>query len=96
MIQQTKQVLDNFMAYQNLFYQQIKNSVNLNTKFYDLLNLYHEKFNYINKKKYFLEKKFNKEQFNNYIIVNVNRNNNKNIKKITPFKEKEIDLFKDF
>ena len=96
MIQQTKQVLDNFMAYQNLFYQQIKNSVNLNNKFYDLLKLYHEKFNYINKKKYFLEKKLNKEQFNNYIIVNVNRKNNKNIKKITPFKEKEIDLFKDF
>jgi len=96
MINQTKQVFDNFMAYQNLFYQQIKHSVNINNKFKDLLKEYNEKFNYINKKKYNLQKKLNKENFKKLIYVNVNRNDNKNIKKITPFKGKEIDLFKDF
>ena len=96
MINQTKQVFDNFMAYQNLFYQQIKHSVDVNNKFKDLLNQYNEKYNYINKKQYNLQKKLNKGEFKNFINVNINRNDNKNIKKITPFKGKEIDLFKDF
>ena len=96
MINQTKQVFDNFMAYQNLFYQQIKHSVYVNNKFKDLLKQYNEKFNYINKKQYNLQKKLNKGEYKTFINVNINRNDNKNIKKITPFKGKEIDLFKDF
>ena len=90
MINQTKQVFDNFMAYQNLFYQQIKHSVDVNNKFKDLLNEYNEKYNYINKKQYNLQKKLNKGEYKTFINVNINRNDNKNIKKITPFKGKII------
>ena len=96
MLNHTKNIINQLINYQEMYYDRIKKTCDKNKKLKDILMKYNEMYRNIKKKNNALNEKFDNYEMRNYITVNINRNENSNLKeKNIPFKNHEIDLFKE-
>ena len=89
----TRDIISQLLEYQIKFYETLKQSVDLNHKFNELLLKYNEKHRYIVKKMDKLKEEMNTYNMKNYLIMDNNKNNN--INEIMAIKNKELDIIKN-
>ena len=95
MINYTKNIINELLNYQLNYYNILKNSVNLNRKFNELLIKYNEKYRLTLKKINKLEEESNKNEIQNDLITNIHRNDFNNLKQLIPLKQSELELYKE-
>ena len=96
MLNHTKNIINQLINYQEMYYDRIKKICDKNIKLKSNLMKYNEMYRNIKKKNNSLNEKFDNYEMRKYVTVNINRNENSNIKeKNIPFKNNEIDLFKE-
>ena len=96
MLNHTKNIINQLINYQEMYYDRIKKICDKNIKLKDNLMKYNEIYRNIKKKYNSLNEKFDNYEMRNYVTVNINRKENSNLKdKNIPFKNNEIDLFKE-
>ena len=96
MLNHTKNIINQLINYQEMYYDRIKKICDKNIKLKSNLMKYNEMYRNIKKKNNSLNEKFDHYEMRKYVTVNINRNENSNIKeKNIPFKNNEIDLFKE-
>jgi hypothetical protein len=96
MLNHTKNIINQLINYQEMYYDRIKKTCDKNKKLKDILMKYNEMYRNIKKKNNALNEKFDNYEMRNYVTVNINRKENSNLKdKNIPFKNNEIDLFKE-
>ena len=94
MINYTKNIIIELLNYQINYYNILKNSVDINRKFNELLLKYNEKYRLTLKKLSKLEEENSKNEFQNELIIE-HRNDYNNIKKLIPLKQNELELYKE-
>ena len=95
MVIYTKNIMDELLNYQLNYYNMLINSVNLNKKFNELLIKYNDKYRLTLKKINKLEEENNKNEMQNELITDIQRNDLNNIKQLIPLKQNELDLYKE-
>ena len=94
MINYTKSIIIELLNYLINYYNILKNSVDINRKFNELLLKYNEKYRLTLKKLSKLEEENSKNEFQKELIIE-HRNDYNNIKKLIPLKQNELELYKD-
>ena len=95
MINYTKNIIDELLNYQLNYYNMLINSVNLNKKFNELLIKYNDKYRLTLKKINKLEEENNKNEMQNELITDIQRNDINNLKQLIPLKQNELELYKE-
>ena len=95
MINYTKNVINELLNYQINYYNILKNSVNINRRFNELLLKYNEKYRLTLKKLSKLEEENAKNEIQNEMVTNLDRNDFNNIKQLIPLKQNELELYKE-
>ena len=95
MINYTKNIMDELLNYQLNYYNMLINSVNLNKKFNELLIKYNDKYRLTLKKINKLEEENNKNEIQNELITDIQRNELNSIKQLIPLKQNELELYKE-
>lgn len=95
MINYTKKVFSELLDYQINCYNSIKDCMEMNKKFNDLLVKYNDKYRLALKKLHKIVQDRNKYDLKNEITTNIQRNDFQNMQKILPLKKAEFDLYKD-
>ena len=95
MINYTKNIIDELLNYQLNYYNILTNCVNLNKKFNELLIQYNDKYRLTLKKINKLEEENNKNEIQNELITDIQRNDFNNIKQLIPLKQNELELYKE-
>ena len=91
----TKNIINELLNYQLNYYNILTNSVNLNKKFNELLIKYNEKYRLTQKKINKLEEENSKNEIQNELITDIQRNDFNNLKRLIPLKQSELDLYKE-
>ena len=91
----TRDIISQLLDYQIKFYETLKNSVDLNHKFNELLIKYNEKYRYIVKKMNKLTEQMNTHDMKSDMVMNNNINEKNNINEMITLKNKEIDILKE-
>ena len=89
----TRDIISQLLDYQIKFYESLKQSVDLNHKFNELLLKYNEKYRYIIKKMDKLKEEMNTHDMKNELIRN--NNNYNNINEVIAIKNKELEIIKN-
>ena len=95
MVNYTKNIMDELLNYQLNYYNMLISSVNLNKKFNELLIKYNDKYRLTLKKINKLEEENNKNEIQNELITDIQRNDLNNIRQLIPLKQNELDLYKE-
>ena len=95
MINYTKNIINELLDYQLNYYNILTNSVKLNKKFNELLIKYNEKYRLTLKKINKLEEENSKNEIQNELITDIQRNDFNNLKQLIPLKQSELDLYKE-
>ena len=95
MVNYTKNIMDELLNYQLNYYNMLINSVNLNKKFNELLIKYNDKYRLTLKKINKLEEENNKNDIQNELITDIQRNDLNNLRQLIPLKQNELDLYKE-
>ena len=95
MVNYTKNIMDELLNYQLNYYNMLISSVNLNKKFNELLIKYNNKNRLTLKKINKLEEENNKNEIQNELITDIQRNDLNNIRQLIPLKQNELDLYKE-
>jgi hypothetical protein len=95
MINYTKNIITELLNYQINYYNILKNSMNLNRKFNELLIKYNEKYRLTLKKINKIEEENKKNDIQNELITDIHRNDFNNLKQLIPLKQSELDLYRE-
>ena len=95
MVNYTKNIMDELLNYQLNYYNMLISSVNLNKKFNELLIKYNDKYRLTLKKINKLEEENNKNEMQNELITDIQRNDINNLKQLIPLKQNELELYKE-
>jgi hypothetical protein len=80
---------------QLLLIRVLKNSMNLNKKFNELLIKYNEKYRLTLKKINKIEEENKKNDIQNELITDIHKNDFNNLKQLIPLKQTELDLYRE-
>ena len=94
-INYTKNIITELLNYQINYYNILKNSMNLNKKFNELLIKYNEKYRLTLKKINKIEEENKKNDIQNELITDIHKNDFNNLKQLIPLKQTELDLYRE-
>ena len=94
LLNKTKEVIGELFNYQTLFYERFKDSLSMKNRIKELLIKYNEKYRSILKKQHRLEEQEESHNIRTKIIVNIHRNESKQIQDMLPIKKAELELYK--
>lgn len=94
LLNKTKTIIDELLRYQTVFYEKFKDSFSMKNRIRELLLKYNEKYRSIMKKQHRLQEQEESNDIRTKIVVNINRDESKQIKQMLNVKKVELELYK--
>ena len=94
LLNKTKTIIDELLRYQTVFYEKFKDSLSMKNRIRELLIKYNEKYRSILKKQHRLQEQEESNDIRTKIVVNINRDESKQIQQMLPVKKFELQLYK--